>query len=67
MSDVSEYNVGISRGVLISSCKNCHQAMTGEMDSDEEEFKLECVSCGFKAQFLTEELNSFILEATYEG
>lgn len=71
MSETSEYKINIGSASLISECKRCHDAMTGELTSDGvledlEVFVLTCKKCGFKAGFVSQEIELY-LEATSEG
>lgn len=65
--ETSEYEVGITSGYLLSTCKRCGEPMTGEMDADKEEFQLECINCHFRARFRCENLFRMELEAVEEG
>lgn len=65
--EVSEYDVVVSRAVMHTKCKNCNSTMVGDMDSDQELFKLECEDCGFKASFKTAGIFWLGLEAAEEG
>lgn len=65
--EVSEYDVVVSRAVMHTKCKQCHSNMVGDMDSDQELFKLDCVYCGFKVSFKTAGIFWLGLEAAEEG
>ena len=57
MDNPLDTGFGVYKGNLVGRCPKCGEPSTGDFDQDEDEFRLDCVSCSWHKTYETGHLD----------